>query len=156
MPAAVQWSASLTDPVIRAAAVDHIATTWGAIEPDKAIAWLDTQPPELAASGYQGAWNSWAATDPAGLQEWIAQMPPGAQSDLARRSLADVTSAADPAAALELALGITDPAQRSDAVFRYYRQFRRADPASAGEWLQNEWNRIPATAQTRINAPSEK
>lgn len=148
--AAVQWSTTLTDPSIRSAVVDHIATTWGAIEPDKALAWLDTQPPGLTASGYRGAWNSWASTDPAGLQEWIAGMSPGPAADLARRSLGDVMLAREPIAALETALGIADSSQQSDALTRYYRQLLRIDPASAGEWLQTEANRIPATIQAKL------
>lgn len=155
MPAAVQWSASLTDPVIRAAAVDHIATTWGAIEPDKAIAWLDTQPADIAASGYQGAWNSWAATDPAGLQNWIEQMPAGVQSDLARRSLADVTSAADPAAALDLALGMS-PDVQPDAVGRYFRVWRRSDDAAAQDWLTQNWNILPAATRGRMEREQQR
>lgn len=150
MEGAVAWSNTIADASIRAAAVDHIATTWGAIEPDKAIAWLDTQPPDLAANGYRGAWNSWAATDPAGLQEWIGSMNPGDQADLARRSLGDVMMASDPAGALDLAFGIRNEGRQSDAITRYYRQFSRLDEPSAQEWLQNEWDRLPASAQTRI------
>lgn len=148
--AAVAWSSTLTDPTLQTAVVSHLGTTWGAIEPDRALAWLDSLPPTVAARGTQGALNSWAATDPVGLGDWIGQLEAGPRSDMARRSLGDVMVDQEPMAALELAGGMADPNQQSDALARYYRQFHRADPASAIEWLQSEASRFPAPAQQAL------
>lgn len=148
--AAVAWSSTLTDPTLQGAVVSHLGTTWGAIEPDRALAWLDSLPPQVAARGTQGALNSWAATDPVGLGDWIGQMEAGPRSDMARRSLGDVMADQEPMAALELAAGMANPNQQAEALARYYRQFHRADPASASEWLQSEGSRFPAPAQQAL------
>lgn len=154
--AAVAWSGTLSDPSLQSAVVTHLGTTWGAIEPDRALAWLDSLPPEVAARGTQGALNSWAATDPVGLGDWIGQLAAGPRSDMARRCLGDVMADQEPMAALELAAGMADPHQQSDALARYYRQFHRADPASAAEWFESEWSRFPAPAQQSLSRERQK
>ncbi len=154
--AAVAWSSTISDPSLKGAVVSHLGTTWGAIEPDQAIAWLDTLPADVASQGISGAFNSWAATDPLGLNDWITQLEPGPRSDLARRSLGDVMADQEPLAALELAAGIADPIQQSDVLARYYRQFHRSDAASAIEWLQGEWTRLPAPAQQSLAREQQK
>ena len=154
--AAVAWSETLGDPEVKAAVITHLGTTWGAIEPDRAMAWLDTLPPETAARGTQGALNSWAATDPVGLADWIQQMPVGARNDQARRSLGDVIASEQPMAALELAAGMNDPIGQGDSMARYYRAYYRADPAGATEWLQGEINRFPAPARQALSQEHQK
>jgi hypothetical protein len=154
--AAVAWSATIDDPSLKSAVVAHLGTTWGAIEPDRALAWLDSLPPESAARGTQGALNSWAATDPVGLADWIEQLSPGARNDQARRSLGDVIADEQPVAALELAAGIGDPIQQGDALARYYRQFHRADPASAIDWLRSEWSRFTGPAQQALSNEQQR
>lgn len=147
--AAVAWSAGLTDPAVRAAAVEHLATTWGAIDPDHAIAWLNTQPAALRDRGLPGAYNSWAGTDPAGLADWIPQLRDAQQSDLARRSLGDVWMAEDPAAAMNLALGMSADTQ-PDTAGRYFRAWRRSDDAAAQDWLEHNWSALPPATQVRL------
>jgi len=153
--AAAQWAAGLKDESARAAAVEHLATTWGAIDPDKALAWLGTQPAALRDRAMAGAYNSWAGTDPAGLAEWIPQLHDGAQADIARRSLAEVHISEDPAAALDLTLGMSPPAQ-PDATGRYFRAWRRTDDAAAQEWLQHNWSTLPAATQTRLEREQQR
>ncbi len=148
--AAVQWSEGFTDPTLHSAIVEHLATTWGAIEPDKALAWLATQPADVAANGIQGAYNSWASTDPAGMQDWIAQLQPSLSADQARRSLGDVFSGTDPLAALNLARTMYSPSAQADALNRYYRSWQRQSPVDANEWLTSEWASLPVQARQRM------
>jgi hypothetical protein len=153
--AAAQWAAGLKDEAARAAAVEHLATTWGAIDPDKAIAWLDAQPAALRDRGLAGAYNSWAGTDPEGLADWVTQMPSGAPADIARRSLAEVTIPENPAAALDLALGMS-PNTRADAAGRFFRVWRRTDDAAAQEWLQQNWATLPAATRARLEREQQR
>lgn len=153
--AAVKWSAGLTDSTVRGAVVEHLATTWGAIDPDKAIAWLDTQPVALRDRGLAGAYNSWAGTDPAGLQDWITQLPAGAPSDIARRSLGDVWSDSDPAAALDLVPGMT-PVTQPDTASRYFRAWRRSDDAGAQEWLEQNGEALSDATRVRLEKELER
>ena len=57
---------------------------------------------------------------------------------------------------LELAAGIADPIHQRDVLARYYRQFHRSDAASAIEWLQGEWTRLPAPAQQSLAREQQK
>ena len=154
--AAVAWTTTLSDAALKESMVTHLGTTWGAIEPDRALAWLDTLPPDVSSQGIAGAFNSWAATDPVGLADWITQLPASPRNDLARRSLGDVISDQDPLAALELAAGISNPIQQKEVLATYYRQLHRSDTNAAIEWLQGEWPTLPAPAQHSLAQEQQK
>jgi hypothetical protein len=154
--AAVAWTTTLSDAALKESMVTHLGTTWGAIEPDRALAWLDTLPPDVSSQGIAGAFNSWAATDPIGLADWISQLPASPRNDLARRSLGDVISDQDPLAALELAAGISNPIQQKEVLATYYRQLHRSDTNAAIEWLQGEWPKLPAPAQHSLAQEQQK
>ena len=156
MEAAVAWTTTLSDAALKESMVTHLGTTWGAIEPDRALAWLDTLPPDVSSQGIAGAFNSWAATDPVGLADWITQLPASPRNDLARRSLGDVISDQDPVAALELAAGISNPIQQKEVLATYYRQLHRSDTNAAIEWLQGEWPNLPAPAQHSLAQEQQK
>lgn len=154
--AAVAWTTTLSNAALQESMVTHLGTTWGAIEPDRALAWLDTLPPHVSSQGIAGAFNSWAATDPVGLADWITQLPASPRNDLARRSLGDVISEQDPLAALELAAGISNPIQQKEVLATYYRQLHRSDTNAAIEWLQGEWPTLPAPAQHSLAQEQQK
>jgi hypothetical protein len=131
--------------------IDHLGTAWGTIEPQKALAWLETLPAdETRTEATRGALNSWAATDTPGLVTWIAKQPPGANADLARESLGSVYADSDPAEAMKVGMGITDVARKSDALVRYYRQWLKQDDRAAQQWLQANRSLLPPEVQQRM------
>lgn len=149
--AAIEWTQKLDVPEMKTAAIDHIGTTWGAIEPKKALAWLDTLPLDSTRTeATRGALNSWAGTDPEAMKSWIATQPSGSTTDLARVSLGEVYADSDPSAALQIALGIAEPAQRSDSVAKFFHHWRKADDAAAQQWLQLNWGSLAPNLQARI------
>jgi hypothetical protein len=151
--AAVKWSEKLADPGMRAQVIDHLGTTWGAIEPQKALAWLATLPAgESRTEATLGAFNSWAATDTPGMRDWISKQPPGPVSDLARVSLGEVLTEADPPAAMQMALGIGDTAQRADSIVKFFREWNRTDHAAAGAWLNNNRSGMTLDVQKKLDA----
>ncbi len=153
---ALSWSAGLADASLRTKVNTHIATTWGASEPEKALTWLATQPPAEAAEGVRGAFHSWAATDPVGLENYLPEAANTAWGDQARRSLADVRSQSNPAGALELALGLTETGVRDDSMASYFRKWSRSDSASAGDWLDMNSARLPDSTLTRLSRYQSK
>jgi hypothetical protein len=140
MPDAMKtWSESIASPALREAVIGYIAPFLGATDPMGAVAWLDQQPPQLTGAAYPGAFNTWAATDAAGMQQWIGTQAGSPTLDTARRSLGDVLSGSDILAALQLGQGMTNPVQQADAVGDWFRTLRRADDATAQEWITREW-----------------
>jgi hypothetical protein len=150
--AAVKWSGTITDAALLQQVTSHLGTTWGALEPHKALDWLGTLPPNQAAEGTKGAFYSWAATDPLGLEQWIGETTAGPMNDQARRSLADVRSQVNPAAAMDLALGLSAPEVRDDVVARYYRKWTATNPADAGDWYDMNTSKLPQTTRDRLAA----
>lgn len=149
--AAIQWTQKLEVPEMKAAAIDHIGTTWGAIEPKKAIDWLNTLPAsETRTEATRGAFNSWAATDPEAMKTWITAQKPGVTGDLARVSLGEVLADTDAAAAVQMALGIAEPDQRSDSLAKFFRHWRKTDDDAAQQWLQANWSTLAPDLQARL------
>lgn len=149
--AAIQWTQKLEVPEMKAAAIEHIGTTWGAIEPKKAIDWLATLPPDATRTeATRGALNSWAATDPEGMKTWVAAQKPGPSADIARVSLGEVLADSDAGAAMQMALGINEPAQRSDSMSKFFRHWRKTDDTAAQQWLQANWNSLAPDLQARL------
>lgn len=154
--AAVNWSRTIGDAALLQQVTSHLGTTWGALEPHKALEWLGTLPPNQAAEGTRGAFYSWAATDPVGLEQWIGETGVGPMNDQGRRSLADVRSQSDPAAAMNLALGLSAPEVRDDVMARYYRKWAAASPADAGDWYDMNSSKLPPTTRDRLAAGAGK
>lgn len=148
--AAVAWSRSIGDADIRGQVITHIGTTWGAIEPGNALDWLTSLPPDEAQEGIRGAFYSWAGTDAIGLNQWIETAPGDPLSDQARQSLGDVLTATRMPAAMNLALGMSVPGERDQAVARFFREWRKTDDPSAQEWLQASWPTLSSSTRDRL------
>ena len=149
--AAVAWSQRVADPDMREQIIQHLGTTWGAIEPDKALTWLQTLPPNEAKNGIEGALNSWAATDPVGLRQWIDSTGSNSMTDTARLSLGDTLTDTNINDSLNLALGIADPTARDGALIRFLHQWRKTDPDSAQDWVNTQWSELSTTTQAKVN-----
>lgn len=154
--AAVAWSKSLGDEAIQRKVITHIGTTWGAIDPDSALDWLHTLPAAIAAEGVSGAFNSWAATDAAGLREVLEGTAVSPEMDQARLALADVLAATDIGSSLDLAAGISTAPGRDDAAARYFRQWRKVDDASAQEWLGQNWGSLEPSTRARLTREQQR
>lgn len=147
---AIAWTKTIIDAEMRRQVITHIGTTWGAIEPDKALDWLATLPANETTSAIIGAYNSWAAVDAVGLNDYIQSQPVSSAMDQARLSLADVTAASDIQASIDLAFGLSSDLGRDEAVARYFRQWRKTDDASAQAWLSQSWASLSPTTQQRL------
>jgi hypothetical protein len=148
--AAVAWSESISDSGMRRQVISNIGTSWGAISPQDALAWLGTLPPDVATDGISGAMYSWAGTDPVGLREWIDDGQGSLYNDQARQSLADVLSQEAIPEAMDLAIDMHSEVARDAALARYFAEWRKRDDASAQEWLQSSWFKLPNSAQQTL------
>ena len=147
---ATAWATTISDAETRRQVITHIGTTWGAIEPEDALNWLATLPANETSSAIIGAYNSWAAVDAVGLNDYVQSQPVSAVMDQPRLSLADVTAATDIQASIDLALGVSTAQGRDEAMARYFRQWRKVDDDSAQQWLTQTWTSLGATTQQRL------
>lgn len=149
--AAVAWSETIADRATRSQVISHLGTTWGALDPDRAIGWLSTLSLEEAEIGLVGAFNSWAAVSPNEMLAWIDSTEASGISDLGRRSLADVISQDDILTSIDLAMGIRPSPEKTDAVSRYFRHWRKIDDTSAREWYQAMESSLPSELRDRLS-----
>lgn len=149
--AALGWAMDITDLESRRQAITQYGTTVGATDPGKALGELAKLPAAETSDAVIGAFNSWAATDPVGLRDYVnsnAKPTPG--MDQARLSLADVYSDTDVAASMQLSLGLSSPVGRDDALAHYFRHWRKVDDTSAQDWLTQNWATLPVGTQNRL------
>lgn len=149
--AALGWAMDIKDPASRRQAITQYGTTVGATAPGKALGELAKLPAAETSDAIIGAFNSWAATDPVGLHQYVnSNSKPSAGMDQARLSLADVYSDTDVAASMQLSLGLSSPIGREDALAHYFRHWRKVDDASAQDWLIQNWTTLAPSAQKRL------
>jgi len=51
---------------------------------------------------------------------------------------------------MKVGMGITDVARQSDALVKYYRQWRKQDDKAAQQWLQANRNSLAPEIQQRM------
>jgi hypothetical protein len=72
----------VTEPDVRVAAIANLATTWGGLEPQAALAWANSLPDAEAAirnAALSSIVTSWARNDPQGAAAWVGALPDGDQ-----------------------------------------------------------------------------
>jgi hypothetical protein len=155
--AAIAWASTIRHPEMRRQVITHIAGLWASNEPDLALRWLQRLPPTDAFEGIIEAYNVWAATDPIGLGSYIStNAQPSPTMDQPRISLAEVLTDSNVAQSIQLALGLSNPSNRDDALARYFRHWRKVDDQSAQEWLQRIWSSLSPTTQKRLSAEQNR
>ncbi len=145
----IGWSQTL-DSTLQGSVINRVAKTWGATQPDRALDWIATLPQNQQGSALTETYSSWAGTDPEGLRNWIDSSSTGLHTDTARIQLGDVLSEDQPMQALDQSLQLTAPQLQTETTARYFNNWQRRDAASAQEWLDSEWSRLPASLQTRL------
>lgn len=155
--AAIAWAMTIRHPEMRRQVITHIAGLWASNEPDLALRWLQRLPPADAFEGIIETYNVWAATDPIGISSYInANAQPSPMMDQPRISLAEVMADSNVAQSIQLALGLSNPGSRDDALARYFRHWRKLDDQSAQEWLQRIWNSLSPSTQKRLSAEQSR
>lgn len=79
--------------------------------------------------------DQWAHADYQGAAQWMNSLPPGKQRDAAISGFAPVAAKIDGATAVDWALTLTDPAQRSSSLDEVVRKWKEIDPEAATSYL---------------------
>ncbi len=88
--------------------------------------------PEVREKAYTGIVNGWLnGADPSSVEQWVDQLPPGKDRDVASATLVDAFGVNEPQVAWDRALTIKDAQVRQDAVLSAFSSLVQADEAGA-------------------------
>ena len=134
---AMQWAASLPDPVMRKATMNSAISVWAADNPTAASAYaLTIQDSELRSRQIAQVTQSWAKYDPVRAADWLlAQHPPSPALDPAIQGLVGTVVQSNPEGAVMWAATISDPRLRTRSIISASREWMRSDPAKAGAYI---------------------
>jgi hypothetical protein len=125
----------ITDPRYREIAADSAARGVTKEQPDVAIAWLQTLPPDdTRARAHQGVGWAYAAKDMDQAQVWLGTLPPGKDRRYAVFGFADKALLTDPPAAASWALTIPDADGYIPLVRSILSHWIDVDPGAASAW----------------------
>lgn len=88
--------------------------------------------PEVREKAYTGIVNGWLnGADSASVEQWVDQLPPGKDRDVASATLVDAFGVNEPQAAWDRALTIKDTQVRQDAVLSAFSSLVQSDESAA-------------------------
>jgi hypothetical protein len=125
----------ISDPRFREIAADSAARGVTKTQPDIAIAWLQTLPPdETRARAHQGIGWAYAAKDMARAQRWLETLPPGKDRRYAVFGFADKALGTNPPVAASWALTIPDADGYVSLVQSILNRWSATDRPAAETW----------------------
>ena len=148
--------ASWPEGAARDKALQSSGSIWAEGSTADALTWAETLPPQQQAQALAGIMNVWAANEPADASEYIATLPAGPERDAPVSAFARGLSRIDPAASLQWAATVQDPALRSASLTEIFAEFFKQDAAAARASLENVPGLTPAERQQFGNPPPAK
>ncbi len=151
--AAVNWLQKNGFPQISPGDLQQLVANYVKLDPSAAFQWLNTLPDshfneELLGSSAR----AWAEKDPSGIQSWLKEHQPTAESDPVVIALAQSLRKQNPAQALTAASSlIHDPGKSQETFFEIAMEWQKAEPAQFSNWLENT-NLIKPTHKQRLLA----
>jgi hypothetical protein len=116
IPTAISLLDNLTDPSIRGAAIDTIATNWSNTDPNAALAWAQNLPDTESASAFNSIVAIWLKSDPAAAATYVQNSPDQAAFLSTDPALAQTLAASNPQAALDFAYSLPDGEAKNQAL----------------------------------------
>lgn len=115
----------------RMAAVDRVATHWGAYDPVAALAWSSELPGDESVSASTTVAQSWVREDAWSLGDHLLEEPPGRARDAATSVLIDSLVDTEPDSAFAWAGHLSNPKTQRDARRRAFQAWAKNRPADA-------------------------
>jgi hypothetical protein len=118
------------------AAINALIFSRAPVEPEKAINWLLAFPENNAQpEPVQSVIQAWAQRDPAATAQWLAKTPAGTAGDGVVSAFLAGAVASQPVFAWQWAQSVSDEALRLKFQLQVARQWRKADPLAAWQWM---------------------
>ena len=128
---------NIPDPILRSQARSEAIAGWSWADAKGLTDYAMTLPPGADRAQILGlSLPRWIEKDPAAATEWINRFESGADFDAGISAMANMQSliTKQPAVAMNLAGGITDPAERAHTMRAVFRQWAEKDLAAAQQF----------------------
>lgn len=134
---AVGWAMTLSDPLVKKAAMSTAVSMWAGDNPAAAAAWVMALPDaELRSQEMVQITRSWAKYDPVNAADWLLSMrPPSPSLDPSVRAFVGTIMNSNPEAAVMWAGTIADPKIRNNTIMGVARQWITTDPQKAAAYI---------------------
>jgi hypothetical protein len=128
---------TLSDPLVKKAAMSTAVSMWAGDNPAAAAAWVMALPDaELRSQEMVQITRSWAKYDPVNAADWLLSMrPPSPSLDPSVRAFVGTIMNSNPEAAVMWAGTIADPKIRNNTIMGVARQWITTDPQKAAAYI---------------------
>jgi hypothetical protein len=145
-----RFAAELKDEPMRLEAALAVMEAWADLAPSEAAKVLDpAKYPELLVDATRSLASKWIVSDRELAMQWLDKLSPGPQADAAFESASEQLSSGNPREAITLALRISEPNLRLEAVMSSYAELVDQDP-SAKEWIRSQ--ALPEDVRRRLGS----
>ncbi|MBW2497413.1 MAG: hypothetical protein JRF61_09095 [Deltaproteobacteria bacterium] len=133
---AVAWAEKHGDEHDNVGVLKHLAYYWARRDGEAAMEWAISLPDTpVRRQLIKNVWRSWGFGDAEGSRQWLyARGPEEPLRQIWQQHLRTL-GRNDPAAAMEVALGLSDPEVRETTVVIVARSWLSADPEAAEAWI---------------------
>jgi hypothetical protein len=153
---AVAWAEKHGDEDDNVGVLKHLAYYWGRRDGEAAMEWAISLPDTpVRRQLIKSVWRSWGFGDAEGARQWLYDRGPEQPLRQIWQQHLRTLSQNDPAAAMEVALGLSDPEVRERMVVIVARSWLSADPESAEAWIA-EAGLSPAVEERIRTAPDRQ
>ncbi len=141
----------------RSMAAKTVASRWGELDPNAALAWAASLTDQDARNkAYTGAIDGWAYHDPFAAAEWLSHQPMGPERDAATQPLVMRVAESDPAGAWEWAGAIQEPTFQQNSRLMMLATWEKRDPEAARAAYQKYVSSLPPERAAKVPNPFSK
>lgn len=134
--AAARLATNISDAAARHQALSNVGFNWARFDPDGAVAWAAALPdPADRTETVGNVMSVWTQYDPTAALQWFTAEPVSANRDSMIEQFIYSVGATDSRVALDLAMTMSQPEQRSAQVSQLASDWLRHDQPSAEQWL---------------------
>jgi hypothetical protein len=149
---AADYVAKLPAGDVQSGAAVSVIQQWANADPAAAAQWAASFTDTSRTQALTAVVQNWAENDPNGAAAWLNSLPEDAARESALQTYVSTVAGNYPTIAAPLALTLTDPDQRTDAIKNVAQSWLRLDPAAATKWLQGT-SLPPDQIQQILNPP---
>jgi hypothetical protein len=133
------WVTDFPAGEARQQAITKIAESWAGIDPQSAVSWTLTLPDSLEKNkALDQSVRIWALNERDSMSTWLNSQSAGDSSDHLRSIASIIIAENHPIEGAALAVAISNPLVKRDAIVDVIRQWQKTDSKAANEWINQQ------------------